>query len=74
PGRDFDLVIFDTCAMAAKNRNNLDPIAIARRCDAAVLLVSKRSATRTLLHEIRERLKKEKLELLGIAVNDGVMA
>jgi Mrp family chromosome partitioning ATPase len=73
PGKNFDLAIFDTCAMAAKNRNNLDPIAIARRCDAALLLVSRRSATRTLMHEIRERLKKEKLDLLGIAVNEGVL-
>ena len=73
PGKNFDLAIFDTCAMAAKNRNNLDPIAIARRCDAAVLLVSKRSATRALMYDIRERLKKEKLELLGIAVNEGVL-
>jgi len=73
PGKNFDLAIFDTCAMAAKNRNNLDPIAIARRCDAALLLVSRRSATRTLMHEIRERLKKEKLELLGIAVNEGIL-
>jgi Mrp family chromosome partitioning ATPase len=73
PGKNFDLAIFDTCAMAAKNRNNLDPIAIARRCDAAVLLVSKRSATRALMADIRERLKKEKLELLGIAVNEGVL-
>ena len=74
PGKNFDLAIFDTCAMAAKNRNNLDPIAIARRCDAAVLLVSRRSATRAMLGEIRERLKKEKLELLGIVLNEGVLA
>lgn len=73
PGKDFDLAIFDTCAMAAKNRNNLDPIAIARRCDAAILVVSRRSGTRMLLHEIRERLKKEKLELLGIALNEGIL-
>ncbi len=74
PGRDFDLAIFDTCAMAAKNRNNLDPIAIARRCDASILLVSRRTASRSMLHEIRERMKKEKLDLLGIAHNEGILA
>lgn len=73
PGKGFDLVIFDTCAMAAKNRNNLDPIAIARRCDGCVLLVSRKSATRGMMQEIRERMRKEKLELVGIALNDGVL-
>lgn len=73
PGKNFDLAIFDTCAMAAKNRNNLDPIAIARRCDASILLVSRRTASRSMLHEIRERMRKEKLELLGIAHNEGIL-
>jgi hypothetical protein len=73
PGKAFDLVVFDTCAMAAKNRNNIDPIAIARRCDASLLLVSRRTASRGAMHEIKERLKKEKLELLGIAYNEGVI-
>ncbi len=74
PGKDFDLAIFDTCAMVSKNRNNLDPIAIARRCDAAILLVSRRSGTRGLLQELRERLKKENLDLLGIVFNEGISA
>lgn len=74
PGKGFDLIVFDTCAMAAKNRNNLDPVAIARRCDTAVLVVSARSSSRSTMHEIRERIKKEKLDLLGIVRNEGILA
>lgn len=73
PGKHSDLVIFDTCAMGIKNRNNLDPIAIARRCDAAILVVSKRSGSRGMLYEIRERLRKEKLEVLGVVHNEGIL-
>jgi Mrp family chromosome partitioning ATPase len=71
-GRSFDLVLFDTCAMGVKNRNNLDPIAIARRCDASMLVVSARTSSRGGLVDIRNRLRKERLELLGLASNDGV--
>jgi Mrp family chromosome partitioning ATPase len=73
PGRSFDLALFDTCALAAKNRNNLDPIAIARRCDASILLVSRRSETRSMHSQLRERLRKEKLEVLGIVHNEGIL-
>ena len=74
PGKGFDLVIFDTSPMAAKNRNNIDPIAVARRCDASLLLVSPRTSSRSQLVNLRERIRREKLDLLGLMVNEGVLA
>lgn len=71
---NYDLVIFDTCALSANNKNNMDPVVIARQSDTAILLTSWRSMDPGILSRARERLKHWNIRLMGTIFNSGVKA
>ncbi len=69
--KPYGLVLLDTAAMTAKNKNNIDPCLIARLCDSSLLLVgpptlSAPDVTRslTVLHD-------PSIHLLGLIDNAG---
>lgn len=67
----FDLVIFDTCALSATNRNNFDPVSISRRCDGALLVISQREARGGGMVTLKDRMDRERLPVLGVVKNSG---
>lgn len=69
PAKDFDLVIFDTCALDARNRRNVDPAAVARGAGAAVLVASPLSQRRESVNSVRARLQGAEVPLLGVVAN-----
>lgn len=70
----YDLVLFDTCALNANNKNNMDPVVIARQSDTAILLTSWKSMDRALLSRTQERLRHWNIRLMGTIFNTGVRA
>lgn len=70
----YGLILFDTCALSAKNKHNIDPLAVARQCQSSILIISKQTADAGGLKRIKDRLEKEHVQLLGIVYNAGKYA
>lgn len=68
---DYDIILFDTCAMSRTNRNNIDPVVIACSADSAILLNSPASLQKGVLATTQERLKHWGVNLLGNVFNQG---
>jgi Mrp family chromosome partitioning ATPase len=67
----YDLLVFDTSALSARNRNNIDPWVVARQVDANLLVVGRETLRRQPSSELMERMKGQKLKLAGIVFNEG---
>ncbi len=65
----YDLVLYDTCALSVSNKNNVDPIVIARQADSSILLTSDRSTSRDSMALIGERFKQWNIRLMGAVHN-----
>ena len=66
------LVLFDTAALQAKNRSNMDPLLIARLSSASVMVVSRTFLDAPHLTDSLKLLKDPALHLLGIISNEGL--
>jgi Mrp family chromosome partitioning ATPase len=67
----YGLVLFDTSAVHAKNRNNVDPLLVARLSGASVLVASRRLLDAPNLNASLKVLKDPLLHLLGVISNEG---
>lgn len=66
-----DLILFDTCALSQKNRNNIDPLVVARRVDGSLLLVSPRARALGALEGLDKAVARGNLKVLGVIDNQG---
>ena len=66
----YDLVIFDMPALSARNRRNVDPWIVARRCDANVLVLGRSSLNRGVLRDLQQQLNEREIKLIGVIAND----
>ena len=69
----YELILFDTSAMAGTDRGSVDPVVIAHRCQASILITSARSLA-TADNKRRERIQREKLDILGVVFNSGALS
>lgn len=67
----YDIILADTCALSSANRNNVDPIVIARHVDTSVLLTSRLSLNRKTITDTQSRLKQWNIKLTGVIHNSG---
>lgn len=70
----YDVVLFDTCAMNAADKDNMDPIVIARDTDAVILLTSPRSLDRELMGRLVGDFKRWEIQIIGTVFNPGPSA
>lgn len=67
---DYDLIIYDTCAIRAAGPGNMDPVIIARGSDACLLVTSpKTAASRATLLRLRGDLARWELPIIGTVFN-----
>jgi Mrp family chromosome partitioning ATPase len=66
----YEHVIVDTCALSRHNRNNLDPVLLARQTTGAILLSSRLSLGGEKSELGRGRLAEAGVKLLGIVYNE----
>lgn len=68
---DYDLIILDTSSLARRNRNNLDPILIARQSGAAILITGPTQINPESTLESRKRTTEANIRFLGAIYNHG---
>lgn len=67
----YDLLIFDTSALSAKNRNNIDPWVVARHVDTNLLVVGRQTLRKNFSPIFFERKNANKLKIAGLVFNEG---
>ena len=70
---DYDLILFDTCAISRANKNNIDPVIIAKHAGAAIQVLSPLSVNMEVLGKIREGIRNWEINLAGTVFNRGVL-
>ena len=70
---DYSLILVDTSSLARRNKNNFDPIVIARQCDASILVSGQAKAREQLSTDHRKRIHDSGIKLLGLIYNQGKM-
>ena len=68
----YDVVLVDTCAMSAAEKENIDPIIVAKHADTSVLVTSPRSLDRSSLNRVKRKLRRYGIRPLGTVYNTGV--
>jgi Mrp family chromosome partitioning ATPase len=69
--RNYDLVLVDTCAFSAAQKENIDPLIVATQSDAAVLVTSPRSVGAESTGRVQRHLKAWDIKLIGTIFNRG---
>ncbi len=67
----YDLLIFDTSALSAKNRNNIDPWVVARHVDTNILVIGDQTLRKNMSPSFNERRASDKLKICGLIYNEG---
>lgn len=67
----YDLILLDTCALKDVEKENLDPIILAKQAGAAILVTSQRSLERSTMGKIKKELQRSNVTLVGTIFNDG---
>ena len=70
-GHRYSLVLVDTSSLSRRNKNNFDPIVIARQCDAAILVSGQSRLRDQFAGDHRKRLHDSGIKLLGLIYNQG---
>lgn len=68
--KDYGLVLMDTVSLAARNKNNIDPLLAAHLTDASVLIVSPKLLSSTNLNACLKLIKDPTLHLIGMVANE----
>lgn len=68
--KQHSLVLLDTVPLGAKNRNNIDPLLVARLADASLLVVSPKLLNSPNLSETLKVLDDPALHLIGLVSNE----
>jgi Mrp family chromosome partitioning ATPase len=68
--KQYGLVLLDTAPLAAKNRNNVDPMLVARLSEASVLVVSRHLLTAPKVSATLKELEDPSLHLIGLVSNE----
>lgn len=66
-----DLIIFDTSALAQKNKGNVDPLVVARRVNGSIFLISPKAKALGALNTLDKAVAQGSLTLLGVVENLG---
>ena len=67
----YSLILVDTSSLSRKNKNNFDPVVIARQCDAAILISAAAEVPQDISNENRKRLQDSSINLVGMIHNQG---
>jgi Mrp family chromosome partitioning ATPase len=66
------LVLFDTAPINSRNKNNLDPLVVARQSDASILIVSRKLLNAVDLNACLKIARDPTLRLVGVVANEDV--
>jgi hypothetical protein len=69
---DYDLILFDTCALDASSRDTIDPVILAGQTDASILLTSRATNNREVLNSAKRVLAENEVKLMAMVYNSGV--
>ncbi|AWB65374.1 hypothetical protein C2869_02480 [Saccharobesus litoralis] len=67
---EFDCVIIDTTPLDRRNHNNVSGQAVAKLCDAAVLLVKAGVSNEEMVTQSMALLNQQQINLIGCIIND----
>jgi len=68
--KNYGLVLLDTAPLTAKNRSPIDPLLVARLCDASVLVVSQKFLQANNISSQLRILEDPSLHLAGVISNE----
>jgi hypothetical protein len=68
--KQFRLVLMDTVPLMVRNRGNIDPLLVARTCDASVLIASRKFLDSPNLNNSLKALEDPSIHLIGIISNE----
>jgi hypothetical protein len=68
--KQFRLVLMDTVPLSVRNRGNIDPLLVARTCDASVLIVSRKFLDSGNMNNSLKILEDPSIHLLGMISNE----
>ncbi|KGJ86552.1 tyrosine-protein kinase family protein [Colwellia psychrerythraea] len=67
---NFDCIIFDTSALTSLNQSNIPAEIICEVCEGALLVIEAGTTPANLIQESVEKLKLNKVNLIGSIIND----
>lgn len=67
---EYDTIIIDTSPINRINANNLSAMRVASACDGAILSILSGHTTQAMLYTAMEKLKANKVNLIGCVYND----
>jgi Mrp family chromosome partitioning ATPase len=68
----YALVIVDTSSLSRKNRNNFDPVVIARQCDVSILVGAHKPVDPDVSAANKKRITDSSIKLVGMVQNQWV--
>lgn len=71
-GTTYALVLVDTSSLGRRNRNNFDPVLIARQTGAAILVTTGGQMDPEISIQNRKRIADAKINLIGAVYNQGI--
>ncbi len=70
PRDSYGLILLDTVSLDSRNKNNLDPLLVARSADASILIISELLLESRELNDYLKKLQDPSLHLLGVISNE----
>ena len=67
--KEYDIVIFDTCAISASDGDTMDPIIVSKTADRAIILVSSQTVGAPAFRKLKEDLRAWGIPILGTVYN-----
>ncbi len=71
--QNYGLILVDTSSLFRRNKNNFDPLVIARQCDASLLVTSRSDLPTETSVENKKKLVDSGIKILGMVYNQGEM-
>ena len=68
--KQYGLILLDTSPLTAKNRNNVDPLLVARLASASILIVSQKLLDAPGLEDHMKTMEDSSLHLIGLINNE----
>ncbi len=69
--QNYSMILVDTSSLSRKNKNNFDPLVIARQCDVSVLVSGQPRVREQISTDNRKRIHDAGIRLLGLIYNQG---
>lgn len=67
----YSLILVDSASLSKRNKNNYDPVVIARQCDAAILVSGNTKPAEAPAAEHQKKIHDAEIKLIGMIYNQG---